>query len=190
MKRLLLFVMVAAGAAAADYFPPGSLASSEAGHKFRSNYYSSFLHSLGEEPMFARELPKKEERYRFTWLRTFNRPIVMRIEVGEASSSMIVKVSDGTGGFEPGKIVRDEKRELSSRDLEIIRALFQVHDFFALPSYDEKRIGADGSEWIIEALAQGRYHIVARWTPEEGAVRRIGMKLIEIAIGGDFTPIY
>lgn len=187
---LLLFLLTTSIATATDYFPQGSLGSSAEIHKFKAGWYTSYLQALGEKPMFGFDIPKNIERYRFIWLRTFHRPVVMRVEVKEGSGTLIVKVSDGTGGFERGKLVREETRALSPRDLEIIRAHFRVQDFFALPSFDEKNAGADGSEWIIEAQVRGRYHVVTRWTPEDGAVRRIGMNLLEIVIGGDFTPIY
>ena len=37
--------------------------------------------------------------------------------------------------------------------------------------------GTDGSQWVIEGVRAGRYHVVDRWTPSKGVVRELGLML-------------
>ena len=50
-------------------------------------------------------------------------------------------------------------------------------------------MGVDGSDWIIEANDRGSYRYLRRWTPENGAVRDLGMLLISFT-GWQVDPIY
>jgi hypothetical protein len=44
-----------------------------------------------------------------------------------------------------------------------------------MPFEDPVR-GFDGSEWIIEAVEQGEYHVVARWTPTAYNTEKRGLR--------------
>ena len=54
--------------------------------------------------------------------------------------------------------------------------LDQVH-FWKLPNPVQDQTGTDGSQWVIEGVNKGRYHVVDRWTPQLGPVREIGEML-------------
>lgn len=54
--------------------------------------------------------------------------------------------------------------------------------FWNLQTESREEKGKDGSEWIIEAYKDKRYHMVVRWTPEKGsAFRSIGEDLFSIS---------
>ena len=38
-------------------------------------------------------------------------------------------------------------------------------------------MGTDGSQWIIEGVKKGQYHVVDRWMPKDGMVRELGLLL-------------
>jgi hypothetical protein len=42
--------------------------------------------------------------------------------------------------------------------------LNQTH-FWTMPT-DSPRYGKDGSQWILEGVNDGKYHLVARWSPD------------------------
>ena len=69
-------------------------------------------------------------------------------------------------------------------ELKIVRDLFDKNDFWKLPTNVDVS-GLDGSHWILEALNNGYYHIVDRWSPEGGPTREMGERLLELA---DYTP--
>jgi hypothetical protein len=181
--RFLIFIFpLVVCCAAQPYFPPKAAPDPE--------WYSDHLKALREAPLYVPKPDPKVETYRFIWLRTFHRPVVFRVDAPRgAAAQFTIKVADGKGGYEPGKLVRNEKRDLDDETLDRIRGAFTHGKFFELPSLED-RGGADGATWIIEAVSGGRYHVVIRWSPDAGPVHRIGKLLIEHAIGGDLVPIY
>ena len=51
-------------------------------------------------------------------------------------------------------------------------------DFWKLRSMDRSQPpGPDGAEWVIEGFKDGNYHGVSQWSPENGAVRSLGLGL-------------
>ncbi len=183
--RILLLFLFSISCGAQEYFPEGEFLDQ------KEEWYSSFLKALGEEPLCAVGPSKGHESYRFLWLRSFDRPTVFRVEVrNDGTGVFFIKVTDGKGGYEPGNLVRDESREISKMTVESLTFRFMAERFFEIPTTIEENIGTDGSTWILEACVDGDHHVVVRWTPGEGTVRRTGMELIEFAIGGDFVPIY
>jgi len=51
-------------------------------------------------------------------------------------------------------------------------------DFWSLPSHTDEENGADGAEWIIEGVKEGKYHVVRRWSPEKGPIRELGLVFV------------
>ena len=126
---------------------------------FSINWYSKHLVAL-EEPVLSDSLPKKI--FRFTYLRTFDNPIVIRIENANDTISIYWKVSDGAGGYEPGKLIKNKKKALTVSDWEKIENEISSIKFWSLPTV-EKVLGTDGSQWILEGKTLGNYHVVDRW---------------------------
>jgi hypothetical protein len=184
MKHLILALLIVLKCHAQQYFAPDTFS------KFVTDWYSSQLTALQEEPLYSKNLPKGRETYRFTWLRSFNRPVALRLDVQpDGSGKFVIKVSDGAGGYKPGKIARNETRDVTVDVVKAVRVQFERAKFFDMPVTTNHR-GLDGSEWILEAVVEGRYHLVERWTPREGPVFDIGMQFIELATASDFAPIY
>ena len=52
-----------------------------------------------------------------------------------------------------------------------------MYNFWKLPSIQEDR-GVDGAQWIIEGARNGTYHIVDRWSPEDGEIRALGLLML------------
>jgi len=38
-------------------------------------------------------------------------------------------------------------------------------------------VNLDGAQWIVEAIKDGSYKIVDRWSPADGPIRRIGLMM-------------
>lgn len=72
---------------------------------FVNSWYSKMLFAL-KEPIL-KDYKADKEIYRFTWLRTFNHPVVIRLEKQGNAVRLFSKVSDGAGGYEPGNIIFD-----------------------------------------------------------------------------------
>jgi hypothetical protein len=58
--------------------------------------------------------------------------------------------------------------------------LLDKANFWHLPVRDERK-GLDGSIVIIEGVKDGKYQVVKRWSPEEGAYWEAAHFLVELA---------
>ena len=158
------------------YFPPHSFEAKAAPDKFVAEWYTHQLKALQEGPLFPAAAHR--ETYRFLWLRTFDHPISVRLEVHEdGTGTLVTKSASGAGGYAPGKLTEDTTSTLTREQVSTFVDKTVALHLWELPSYDANRSGCDGSEWVIEAVKGGRYHIVGRWSPDEGPVFELGSAL-------------
>ena len=146
------------------------------GVKFTLEWYSAQLCAL-EEPLLYRY--KDTIAYRFTWLRTFHHPIAIRIENYHNTYGLYWKVASGAGGYEPGSIIIDRKRELTKEEWLRFTHLINSCNFWDMP-YKNQRMGTDGAEWIMEGIEQGNYHVAERWSPEKSAYKECCLYLLKL----------
>jgi len=142
---------------------------------FSIDWYSKHLKAL-REPVLSDTLPTKV--FRFTWLRTFNNPIVIGIENYNDTVTLYWKVSDGAGGYEPGKIIDDKSKILTLKEWTGIVDKINAIDFWNLPSTENEFFGTDGAQWILEGKELGKYHVVDRWSG--GEIGKICLELINL----------
>lgn len=57
-----------------------------------------------------------------------------------------------------------ENKPLNKDLVKKFVGVLEQHKFWDLPS-NNPREGADGSQWIIEGVRNGRHHVVDRWSP-------------------------
>lgn len=174
----------------AQYFPDLSLGDTRQLHDFVVNWYTGQLKAL-REPSMLQLSKARAHAYRFLWLRTFDNPVAVRLDVGEDGTSLLtVKVTDGMSGYWPGVLVKDETRKLDGQRTEWFLDQVERVKFWTLPTSDDRR-GCDGAEWVLEAAKDGRYKLVVRWSPETGPVRDLGLvmltKLAELQCPKDAT---
>ena len=147
---------------------------------FVNSWYSHMLFAL-KEPVL-KDYKGDKEVYRFTWLRSFNHPAVIRLEKQGDIIKLFSKVSDGAGGYEPGKIIFDTTLTLTQEHVDSINLQLDNAKFWTLQTESRDNNGTDGSEWIIEVFKNKQYHVVDRWTPSEGtSFRKIGEYLRSIS---------
>lgn len=153
------------------YFPPGTVSD------FEQGWYAEQLLAM-KEPV----LPKagKNDQYtviRILYLPTFGPSVAVRYEAnGEHLLMRSVQLS-GMGGYEPGHIKTEKLSAISSLAMHNILVKLKETGFWSLPTQDGVK-GCDGSELIIEAIQDGQYHIVTRWTPEVESTDRGLVKLV------------
>jgi len=168
---LAICVIPTSGFATDNYFPEGSLAERKDLGNFTQEWYGKNLKAL-EEP--ALSLQDQEDTYRFLWLRTFHEPMAFRLlKSGKESFKLVIKKTGGAGGYEPGEIIVNKTIDLSNKQIHDLLDKINECDFWNMPS-QEKDIGADGSQWILEGKKGGEYHFVDRWSPESGCIYEIG----------------
>jgi hypothetical protein len=149
-------------------------------------WYSKHLNALHEPSLWESSKTLNAQTYRFLWLRTFDHPIAIRLDVKPDGNSLLTtKISSGQGGYEPGRLIRNSARKLSKEQTAWFLARIEELHFWSLPTKEAEEpnvINLDGAEWVLEGTKDGDYHLVDRWSPDKGAVHALGIiMLIDLA---------
>ena len=118
--------------------------------------------------------------YRFLWMRSFHFPATFELEIStDGSAQLIVE-----GLLEIDRLYTDELNKsksfkISKTAVKKFLDYLEEADFWNMPQYEPPR-GLDGANWIIEGAKNGKYHIVDRWSPEEGPFREAALCLIKL----------
>ncbi|MFO6447805.1 hypothetical protein ACLBKU_11720 [Erythrobacter sp. NE805] len=157
---------------------------------FTNRWYSSHLKAAGEQSLInaARAAPQNVH-LRFTWLRSFHRPIVVRIdEQPDGTATIEAKMLSGAGGYDPGKIAKRVSRDLTPSEWSAIKDRLGRGELQSEPA-GHCDLGMDGAQWIVELVEDGRYAFFERWSPDGGAVRDTGLAMLALT-GFELQPIY
>jgi hypothetical protein len=171
--RLAIVVLCCASTcvlAQTAYFPKGAFDDS-ATDQYMGDYYSGHLRNLDEPSLLRLSADAGMESYRFLWLRAFDPPIVIRLDVkADGTGTVTAKIADGQSGFPATcrKVVKNVSRAVTREQVQGFRALMGRMDFWSIATNEDPMDVAedDGSEWVIEAVKGGKYHVVARWSPD------------------------
>lgn len=149
------------------YFPLlGTSRDADVLDTFTNSWYSKMLFGLHEPVLY--QSSDTTEIFRFTWLRTFHKPIAIRVTAKNGEHILTLKVASGAGGYEVGNLVRDTSFYISNNEWNEFSSRMGAINFWSLSSQDNSR-GKDGSEWILEGRGNEKYHFVTRWTPNTNA---------------------
>jgi hypothetical protein len=145
---------------------------------FINRWYSKHLRAMNEPILYTGKLDR--EIYRFTWLRTFDNPIMIRMEKKNDSINLIYKITSGAGGYEPGEIVIDKKKKLLTVEWNQFLKLVDSCKFWSTLPCEVLIGGNDGSQWILEGATNNYYQVMDKWSPREGAYYDCCNYLIEL----------
>jgi hypothetical protein len=179
-ELLVIFSLLVFGAlsiAQQTFFPEKGLSDDSWSDRFRAKWYSQELEVLGE-PSLLGLAKNRSESYRFLWLRSFHHPVAIRFDIRtDGIGVLTTKVASGAGGFKPGHLIENVSRPLTRAQTQAFLARLTKVGFWSLPNPVDDQSGLDGSDWIIEGVKEGNYHVVDRWSPKEGPVRELGLYL-------------
>ena len=142
---------------------------------FTREWYSKHLRAMAEPSLSCGQ--SSGESYRFLWLRTWGRPIAVRIETGPSNTLTAVEL-DGAGGYEPGKVSRRVQRPLNGDEWKTLSHALKTTGFWKMPGRLPNH-GFDGARWILRS--ERDYHVVDRWSPATGAYREFCLMLVKLA---------
>jgi hypothetical protein len=185
--RVVCFLIIVAvrELPAQQYFPPGALDTASYGNDSKAIWYAKNLKALHEPSLWELSRDPKAEAYRFLWVRTFHHPIAARLVVRSSGSGwMHVSETSGKGGYEPGRIIRYGVSWLTKTKTESFLTALKAADFWNLPTLpvtNEGIVNLDGSQWIVEGVKNGQYHIIDRFSPDtRDPVRAIGVLALKL----------
>lgn len=164
---------------------------------FLLQWFSLELLKMDEPVLF--NYPLNKEVYRFTWLRSFHRPVVIKIERENDNFYVTTKMLE-RDVEDPYYMVHDHKTELITPDNNIpfevnrrvnlpqgdyvqLMSLVNSMDLYNMPyaPYTPCSIGNDGAEWIFEVQNKNGYYCVHRWSPRKNtSLRLLGELMIRL----------
>ena len=156
-------------------------------------WFSNNLHAAREPSLYDASLRAgAPQALRFTWLRSFHRPLTVRVtQEKNGAWRVIAKELSGKGGYNPGHIARTINRQLRADETAALKSLLAVVELPDLSGDcvlgDE--LGVDGAQWIIERTDERGYHFINRWSPSDGPVREVGLFLLRLT-GWNYKPVY
>jgi len=163
-----------------SYFPTSGPCQNEWQGEFRDNWYSKHLRAMNEAPLHAPD-DSGLESYRFLWLRSFHHPVAVRIWNSGSKQFISVKETNGAGGYDPGRIIVNETKELTAHEWSEFIRLLDASCYWQLPTFDDEISGTDGAQWVLEGVKGGRYHIVDRWSPRSGDYREACLYVLKLS---------
>jgi hypothetical protein len=180
LTSALLVFLVGNSTAQTKYFPDRVFCGShEAGTCER--WYAEHLRAMREPSLWELSKDTSKQSYRFLWLRSFHHPVSARLEVAkDGTAQLFVKVLNGRGGYEPGHIILNRNIKVYKELVEQFLGLLKEADFWNSPTEEPENsneIRLDGAQWIIEGVTDGRYHVVDRWSPDDGPFRKAALLL-------------
>jgi hypothetical protein len=163
------------------YFPKGS-----------ESYYTKYLAAMKEPSLQPKEKETEGWSLRFTWLRTFHKPIAVRLwKDGDEIQMRAVRMS-GKGGYDPGKVEKEVVRKLTVEERKQMEPLLESKDLWKPLTKDEDALtsgGLDGAPWIFERRTGGTYTMVEYWCPKDlnpESIKRLGFDPAKVR---DFAKI-
>lgn len=182
------------------YFPDGSLGDDPEKHQSVHERYARMLKAF-DEPSLMKAVEnddvKNRSIYRFTWLRSFHKPISIRLVKGD-TITLTAKVLDGKGGYDPGKLATNVTVQISLEQFTRFESLLADADYrFLSPRVTDagdwiwspedkswRRVygsGIDGAEWILESCSEDSYFFVQRWSPSKSRFGKACLYLVELS---------
>jgi hypothetical protein len=171
-----------------DYFPERTFALTVAGESFMEISLAEEMRKLGEASLYVRRTEPATHLYRFTWSRSFEPQIVVRLEMNTDGSAQLISKHFALRPVGKG-LVTHRTQKLSRRQASRLVEEFEQRGFWKAPA-DDDVYGIDGSTWVFEGCRDGRYHVVKVYTPENGnPLKSLGLDLLEEA-GFWRGPVY
>jgi len=174
MRALLCFAVTVAvwslslaAFAQGAYFSEKALSDDPWSDHFKAVWYSQELGCLKEPSLLDLSKDESREVYRFLWVRSFDHPVAIRLEVRADETGMLTtKVANGEAGFLKTitHLIEDISRPLTREQTHAFLAQVKRSQFWLLPSSVNDQTGTDGAQWIIEGVKNGKYHVVDRWS--------------------------
>lgn len=139
------------------FFNAGALR--DGGDDFLREWYSKRLSAAGEPPLRGLF---SAVGYRFMHLPSFRHPVLIRVESRPNERFIVVKELGGTGGYDPGEIVLERHRRLTSAEWREIESAVDGMRFWSLPKHqcEGRDHPDDGMVWILEGKTKDEYAVV------------------------------
>jgi hypothetical protein len=143
-----------------------------------------------DEPVLACGAFGANEAFRLTWTHAFTQfpPLVIRAVRSGERRTVVAAVFDWAPKPSGAVILRvrtRHERSLSEDEWVKLSSAINAAEFWNTPG-GLKEFGNDGSTWLLEGRRNRGYHMVMKWSPDDGSFRSAALYLIRL--GGLTEP--
>lgn len=169
-------MMLMSSVSANDYFPLNHFSENEEIDLVVRDRYAKIFGRIGEASLFRESSNLKVEAYRITMIPPFGSPKSILVRINENSLGQIRVSSDKQ------RKQTVQNRTISAREVQKLRSLVGKSEFWKLPSIDiqERMDVLDGADWVLEIVANGRYHVVSQVSDRKGIVKKVGDQMLRL----------
>ncbi|MBI4658508.1 MAG: hypothetical protein HY735_06615 [Verrucomicrobia bacterium] len=166
--------------AAEAFFPPKTF-DGDTSLQVLEGMYAHVLKSLGERPLPPLAAERKHHVYRFTCVPSFEPQFCLVLTVHPDGSARLKRLIRRVGSMPLRGTCPQGELVLGRQPVDRFVKMVEEQRLWLLKA-TEPTEGLDGSHWLIEAVRDGRYHLVERWSPRSStALGRIGRDFSELA---------
>jgi hypothetical protein len=136
--------------------------------------YSAFVDQFQELSLSEIGTDSQAEVYRMMIIPTWGNAISIRAQKRDGIYALSARRLEGQAGFQVGDLVEVRDFCLTQTDSRVLDDLIQKVNLFGMPSNDGV-MGADGDQWVVEGVSQGKYHFVERWCATDCDPKKRGL---------------
>ncbi|MDP3441261.1 MAG: energy transducer TonB [Ignavibacteria bacterium] len=126
----------------------------------RVKAHSDFLRKT-QEPIIINEL-FEGNAFRLIWYRTFENPIIVRIENNQNQYYLSWKLTDGAGGYDLGELYISGTKNINEETWKKFKRLINKSGFWNDETLISELIAEDAEQWILEGKYNDNYHLILR----------------------------
>lgn len=126
----------------------------------------SQLMSLEEPCLYNFICEPDMEIYRFTWLRSFDNPISIRLIKNKDKISLFWKIGKGSGGYEPEGLKTSRSKYISLSDYQNFIGLFNNLNIISRPN-ETYVMMTDGATWTLEFKTNSSFKAIKTNEPDD-----------------------
>ncbi len=154
--------------------------------EFEADWFAGELRGLREKPIYPVR-HTSADTLRFTWLRSFHSPVVVRTDrLANGEVQLTARRQAGMDGCSLQGEGCEVVRILTSAE---VAGLEDVRRAALATPPQACRWGLDGAQWIVESTGDGEYQFAQRWAPEEEPIRDLGLAMLGMT-GWQFDYVY
>jgi hypothetical protein len=143
---------------------------------------------------FADDLERSgaTQQYRLTCRPSFADNVIVTVQVYDAGTASLVVKRSRNRRTAPEKLITNRGKTLSKAEVSSFLEMVSEMNFWNLPTRIDVQPDLDGEDWRLEAIRNGRYHVVTRGSPKPGVFRGAAvqmLKLADLSVCAGYTPL-
>jgi hypothetical protein len=151
------------------------------------NIYNPYIYALEEPYIDSTKIDSGKFWFRIVVEPTFSQPYCLVVEKKANRTYLTAKMTDGKAGYYTGQLEFVCTKTFGDTMYNYISKVLHKLNFWKLRTDPIRHHGADGDNYTLEAIENGKYNIVRSWSPlycgdrETFQLAMLGLDLLKIS---------